>query len=83
MSVHFVLSERLRYLSKLISILYTTVIFGVSFFDLNTKQLTNRFSLDQDQRRLQSEATGVTVDGHTGYISMSNVSIVDMGAQPF
>lgn len=56
---------------------------GVSFFDLSSKTITNQFSLDQDQRPLESEATGITVDGKNAYVSMSNYTIVDVGTQAF
>jgi len=57
---------------------------GVSFFDLKSKRLTNQFHLAQNQGRLESESTAVTVLGKYAYVLMDSFSLVPNGQkQPF
>lgn len=48
---------------------------GVSFFNLQTKRLTNQFRLVQGQLPLESMATGVTIQGHYAYVVMDNFHV--------
>jgi hypothetical protein len=52
---------------------------GVSFFDLDKKQVTHQMKLVQSQLPLESMATGVTVLGKFAYVLMDNFSIAAPG----
>src|SRR6185312_7978327 len=55
----------------------------VSFFNLQTKRVTNQFRLVQKQLPLESMATGVAVQGKYAYVVMDNYSLVAQGKPAF
>jgi hypothetical protein len=55
---------------------------GISFFNLDTKQVTNHFPLVSSQDPLESMATGITVLGKYAYVVMDNFSMVPAGEKP-
>jgi hypothetical protein len=54
---------------------------GLSVFDLATKKITNQIHLASSQSPLESQATGITIQGNRAYIAMDSFTLSEDPAQ--
>jgi len=55
---------------------------GVSFFDLDTKQITRAYAVAQGQYPLQSVVKGISVSGRYAYAVLDSYTLVDQHEKP-